>query len=387
MTLRMTMALVLLIAGLAGAETEIVGTVKATRSTAPNEPGRENLVVVGRDLSLGEMSISYRQLVDPAQGDKPVVQRYGDYRLGCAFPLYSWNWDLEYFLDVTVTRGQEKPFVANRAAVQEGIYLLEQGPRGIADMVWPLPGETPSRVVVRLLRVAGKPQWMYLRVTLEGDPTWRLTQVRLGSYPFTTSGPPERQRWVSTLTGEHLMTNSATPLDPTTEWGMVLHNRRAQEEGGALLLIDPQQVQAASAAGTYGVGVTLALKPDSRAAQVAMGYFIQEPYSQAVAACRREASQRLDHLRAVDWRAKLDLAPWQQDRKEIAELLADAGNDAALRAEAEDLTAEMDRAVTASEAGTVGADRQVVVLQAKAADLKSRLYEVALKGLLEAMNR
>lgn len=370
------------------AQEEIIPTVSEERVNVPSEPNRENLQQVKRRLSLGAVGITYEQLVDPAQGDKPLVQRYGDYRLGCAFPPYTWNWDLEYFLDVTVTRPGQPPIAANRTVLQQGIYALAQGARGVADMVWPLPpradGGQAGELVVRLVKLVAEPEWLYVRVTIEGEADAQITAVKLHSYPTTTSGPPERQRWVTSLATARQMANGAQRYTPAEEWGLVLHNRLAQEDGGALLVMDPDQVATGDVSGTYAVIVHMNTKP-TQSMNFAMGYFWDKPQEQAIADFRATAPQRLQALRAVDWNVPVDAAAWTKEKQQITDLLAASpAARAKYEAEWQALAAEGDKAIGGSDPG---AGRRVVLLVRRARQLRAQLYEPALQALIEAATR
>ena len=369
------------------AQDQIVARVKEER-VAEKDAGREGLQMVKRSLTLGNAAFRYQQLVDPAQQDKPVVQRYGDYALGCDFPRGSWNWDLEYFLNVTVARPGDKPFVANRALLQESITILQQGRRGVADMVWPLPATAtrpqPGRLAVRLVKLPDDPAWMTVRISIEGEPDTKLTQIELHSYPTVTSGPPERQRWAATLTRTMQMGKPA-PLDPAQEWAVLMHNRFAHEEGGSLLVMDPDQVASADIGGVYPIAVRMTLKPLS-AATFAMGYFWDTPYPQAIAAFMPEAPARLKRLRATDWSVPVDLARWQREQMEVAEVLALAGAAAGDRAARwQRLQADMAEVIAALQQPhpDPAVYRRFVSLSRQAADLKTALYDPALQALIK----
>lgn len=392
--------LALLACAAACAQDEIVATVKEER-VPEKDAGREGLEMVKRSLMLGDVAFRYQQLVDPKQQDKPVVQRYGDYILGCEFPRGTWNWDLEYFLNVTVARPGEQPFVVNRALLQEGIYVLQQGKRGVADMVWPLPpiatgtgatatGATASpagsagRLVFRFVKTPAEPTWMQVRVSIEGEPETKIKMVELHSYPTVTSGPPERQRWAATLTRSMQM-DKPVPLTVADEWAIVMYNRYAHEEGGSILVMDPEQVETADIGGVYPIAARLTTRPLT-SVSFTMGYFWDTPYAKAIATFQPQAAERLKLLRAVDWSVPVDLARWQQEKADVAEVIALAGGTAsAAGQEWQQLQAEMDTVIAALQQG--GADsamcRRFVLLTRQARDLKASLYEPALQALIK----
>jgi hypothetical protein len=368
------------------AQDEIVATVKEER-LPEKDAGREGLQMVKRSLTLGNVLFRYQQLVDPTQQDKPVGQRYGDYILGCEFPRYSWNWDLEYFLNVTVQRPGEKPFVANRALLQESITVLQQGRRGVADMVWPLPtgpAGRAGRLAVRFVKLPEEPTWLYVRVSIEDEPDTRLTQIELHSYPTVTSGPPERQRWAATPT-RALQMAKPVPLDPATEWALVMHNRYAHEEGGSILVVDPEQIASADIGGVYPIAVRLQTRPLS-AATFAMGYFWDTPYGQAIAAFQPTSPERLKRLRAMDWTVPVDLPRWTQLQADVTEVVALAGAKAGEQAaQWPPLQAEMQATIAALQQPNADPAlfRRFVLLSRQAEALKAALYEPALQALIK----
>jgi len=346
---------------------------------------------VRRDLTMGNLSFRYVQLVDPRDNDRPVVKGYGDYLFGCLFPPAGWNWDLEYFLEVTVSRPNEPPFSATRATLQQGMYVLETGSRAVADMVWRFPGPDPSGLLtVRIVKPAAEANWFYLEAGVEGDPQAQITQVRTGSYPFTTTGPPERQRWATTLTNAYLLTDAAAKFDPATEWGLVLHNRNAQEDGGCLLVLDPQEVASANVGGTYCVGVAMAPPPGTRSVHLAMGYFWDERYDRAVGDFRRDAPAVLQRLRRTDWNARLNDALWEGERKEIDGIVSRGEAPADLVTQWKTFVAETDAALAeARQKAAAGqpvpreTERRFALAVEQARRLKERFYEAAVQFLLK----
>jgi hypothetical protein len=355
--------------------------------TVADEQGREGLQMVKRNLTFGPMAVRYQQLVDPKNADAPVNQRYADYILGLDFPRYTWNWDLQYFLEALVTRPGQKPLNATRATLQKATYILQQGPRVVADILWtfpPVAGRPPCDFVIRMIAFADQPEWLYLRAGLEGDPEAKISDFRLHSYPFTTSGPPERQRWVTTLTRGLQMSNTVQPLNPAEEWALVMHNKLAQEDGGTLLVTDPAEIKAAGAVGVYPVEIQT--QPvEGREVHVAMSYFRDTPYAKAVDAFRAEAPGRLKRLQAVDWNTPVDLAGWRRQKQAIEGLLSLVPAKTDFTPEWNSLVTRADQAiaqVTANPSNSAAA-RNLVIAGNQAADLKARLYDPALKALIE----
>lgn len=362
------------------AEEAVTGTVAEERVNQPQEENRDGLVMVKRMLTLGNMAIRYQQVIDPKQADAVVNQRYGDYILGCDFPRWTWNWDLQYFIDVTVTRPGQPPFIANRVNLQRGMYVLEQGERGVADMVWPLPER--GELVIRLIKAVEEEKWVYLQASVEGDPEAKITTVKMGSYPVITTGPPERQRWVTSATRGVQMTDAAATLNPAEEWSLALHNKFAQEDGGALLVFDPSEITTAQANGTYNVLVHLNTQP-VQTVHLAMGYFWDKPWEQAVPEFQQKAAERLKRLRAMDWAVPMDVKAWEREKTEVEELL---GLSPEARTQYGEQWTKLQAAAQAAgqRQGEPGTARELILLTRQARELKAALYEPALNVLIEA---
>lgn len=390
--MRPSIFILLALTGAAALAQDLTGTVKEERVPQPEEPNRQGLVMVKRALTFGPAAIRYQQVIDPKQGDKPVTQRYGDYILGLDFPRYSWNWDLQYFLTVIVTRPGVPPVDTTRSMLQEGSYVLAQGQRVMVDMVWPLPaapGRPAAQMAARLIAFSDEPRWLYLRASVEGDPEAKISEVRFGSYPTTTTGPPERQRWVSSLTRSLQMSNSLQTLQPAKEWALLLHNRMAQEFEGTQLVVDPREAKTGAAMGTYGMEIRLQTEP-LRDFHAALGYFRDTPWQKALDELRQSAPERLKKLQAVDWKAPVDLARWERLTGEIGELLKLTP---AAQTEFEpEWSAVQTRAGEAlrrlaDNPEDAQAARSVVLLSRQAEDLKARLYEPALQALVAQATR
>ena len=395
MTRQLAIAILLLSSSCwaSGADENIAVTLKEKRTPVTNDSKRQGMEVVDRRLRMGNLDIRYHLVVDPKQGDRPMIERYGDYFLACEFPIGVWNWDREYFLDVSVSRPGGSPFVVSRASLQEGFYVLEQGKRGVADMVWHIQDarrktEDAGHLSVRLVKPAADPNWFYMEIAQDGEPSAQISQVRLGAYPFVTTGPPERQRWASTLTNAYRLTDAPTPFQPATEWGVVLHNRHAHEEGGCLLVFDPDEVQSASVGGTYGVSVYLTPKTGSRTVHLALGYFWDTHYGQAVTQFRKEAAGTLQRLRQMVWATQLNKDQWQRERQEIERMLSHEEVKARFAKQWELLVTQAESILknTSVQARDRGTERRFAVLLRQAQQLRGQLYDAALQALVrEAM--
>jgi len=376
------------------ADGEVSVQLREKRFPVANDAVRAGLEVAEREANLGNLRLAYHQLVDPRNHDAPVVKGYGDYLMRCEFPIWNWNWDLEYFLDATITDVSGKSAIANRARVQEGMFVLERGNRAVVDMVWPLAGELTGKLIVRLVKLGANDKWFYLEVSLEGAAESRISQLRVGAYPFTTTGPPERQRWVTSLTSTHQMGNARSPLDASTEWGLVLHNRNAHETGGCLLVFDPEEIESVKAGGTYNVATFLDPKPNAaRAVHLAVGYFWDQPCDQAISAFRTEAESKLRSLRSLPWAVKLDASRWISKRKELDQLIQ---QNALAQQHSEpwtNLSRQIDQCLAAIDANSEfesttvqrrAGQRKFLQLMKELPELENKLYGAAVQSLIEA---
>ncbi|MBI2302778.1 MAG: hypothetical protein HYU66_28060 [Armatimonadetes bacterium] len=387
--MRTTLA-ILLFAGLAAGQTSQEVVISQRRAAVP-EKERAGLEFVERILTIGNLVLTYHQTIDPKQVDAPVVQQYGDYRLGLAFPIYCWNWDLEYFLDVDLQRPGGQPFAGNRARLQESVDALERGKRACAEMVWPLPprdGGEAGKLAVRLIRPAAEEPWVFLECRVEGEPDTVITKVRVGAYPYVTTGPPERQRWATTLTGAYRLSDALTPFGPAAEWGVVLHNKQAQEDGGCLFVCDPREMTAGQVGGTYNVAIHLQTAPGTRAVHLALGWFRDEHYETVVTRFRAGAAAVLDELREMKWDVQVDTVRWEAEQHAVAEALGDPAAPAALRDEWQRLEGRTKAVLAAVQAGGPGrrpAERQFGQLLGETRAFRDRAYAAALKALVDGL--
>ena len=376
-------------------------TLHDERTPAKDDPVRQGLEFVERRVSLGNLDFRYRQLVDPKQADLPVVKGYGDFFLACGFPPGTWNWNQEYFLDASVVRPGAPPFTANRATLQAGTYIVESGTRGVVDMVWPLPPlpgpqvvtattGTPGRLAVRVVKIGPQTQWFFMELGLEDAGAAEFGAITLAGFPVVTSGPPERQRWAVTPSRALQLGTGQVPLDPATECVILLHNKFDQEDGGELVVMDPDEVKAVTVGGVYPVAIVLVPKPGRSTLHVALGYFWDTPYGRASDEFRRQAPGVRDQLRRLDWDARRDAAAWTRQRQEYAELVrrekltGDAVNRwQALAAEGDRLLAPAGTAPVAATGQRRADDRRAAALLRDVKGLGDELYALALAAVVK----
>jgi hypothetical protein len=106
---------------------------------------------------------------------------------------------------------------------------------------------------------------------------------------------------VSTLTRELQTQDTPTTLDPATEWAFMLHNHLSQEEGGCLMVLDPETVDKLAVAGTYNITPTLTPRPGTRSLRVACGYWGKRHWREQLPAFRQEATQVGERLRQAQF--------------------------------------------------------------------------------------
>lgn len=366
----------------------ITVTLKETCSPISDDPQQKGLIMVERKLQIGgNLIIRYRMTVD--QNNRPIIKKYGDYFLSCGFPGWRWNWDLEYFLDVSIIDESGKSLIINRAVLQEGIYVLEQGEKGMADLVWRIPNNG-GQIAVRMVKFSGEMEWLYVQILLENAPKYWIKLVRLGCYPFITTGPPERQRCVSTLLGMYQLTDSPMQLSANSEWGLVLHNRNAHENGGCILVFDPEEIQSVAVGGTYGVSVYLSPKERKSVISLALGYFWDIHYKEAVKRFRKDAPNILSKIRKIDWTARLDFRVWQNLREEIEEMVSypalrrKFGEEwRSMLVEIEGIVSEIQRHPGDEVFQVRQNKRQFLKLLQRVQQFKESLYDAAINALIE----
>ena len=179
----------------------------------------------------------------------------------------------------------------------------------------------------RIGKRADAKRWCDIETSVESPAGLSLGSVWYSAFPGETSGPPTRQRWVTTAVRGHNLMAGGVQLDPKREWALSLHNKHAHERAGSLLIFDPDEIAAARVEGTYGVAVRLTPTPGRKSIHVAVSYFLQQPYPDANAAFLKSAPRSLERLRKTGWAAdvrRVDAA-WQVEMDQIAEPLRRLG--------------------------------------------------------------
>ena len=310
-----------------------VGVELKTKRIPVTKPAK----AVGNDfvetrLTLDSFKLWHRVAVDPRKGDEPVRYGYGEFFFGCEFGRQgNGGWDLWHFTSAEVAdpkRG-DAPFGLHRKV--EGFHVVERGPRAVVDVVW-WPEGRPKRslddlVTMRFVKHAAEREWCFIETGLEPGSPLRLAQVSYSAYPAHTSGPPGRERWVTTAARSHNLMTGGIDLDPAKEWAISLHNKHAHERAGSLLVFDPDEVAAVRVEGSYGVSIELVPKPGRTRLHVAVSYFLREHFREANAAFLAAAPRSLDRLRREDWEADLDrvAAAWRREMAGLADPLSCVG--------------------------------------------------------------
>ena len=133
----------------------------------------EAVLDMARALHAGGLKLHYRAYVDPAQDDKPADRGWGNVAMGCMLgPTYAnGQWDRWHFLEAVLAAGGK-----TRNAVRQdrlrGFYVLEEGARGLADVVWrsgcePSSGSEPmsaNTAAMRVMKLPDAPTWAFFEV-------------------------------------------------------------------------------------------------------------------------------------------------------------------------------------------------------------------------------
>jgi len=315
------------------AATPDVGVKLTTKRLPVKKPPKAvGNVFVETRLTLDNFKLRHRVAVDPRKGDEPVRYGYGDFFFGSEFGRQgNGGWSLWNFTRVHVAdpkRGNTPFGLYGRA---EGFHVVERGPRAMVDVVW-WPKGGPKRhpnelVTLRFVKHAAERKWCFIETSLEPTSQLRLARVQYAAYPAHTTGPPARERWVTTAARSHNLMAGGISLDPATEWAISLHNKHAHERAGSLLVFDPVEVAAVRVEGTYAVAIMITPKPQCTRLHVAVSYFLREHFHQANAAFLAAAPKSLERLRRKDWEpdlAHVDAA-WRREMAGLADALSCVG--------------------------------------------------------------
>lgn len=345
-------------------------------------------------LELGNLKLWYRAAVDPHNDDAPVRFGYGDFFFGCDFGRQgNGGWNLWNFTGATVATAGGKPVGLFRRA--EGVHVVERGARAMADVAWwPLGAErTPTSIVaIRFVKRAGEAKWAYIETSVAPESPLALASVWYSAFPGNTSGPPGRERWVTTPARSHNLMTGEVSLDPAREWAVSLHNKNGHERAGSLLVFDPAEVAAAKVSGTYGVTIRLTPKAGAKRLHVAVGYFLGEHHRDANAAFLGAAPASLERLRKVGWAANIDRLheAWTRQMKELAEPLRLVADDVELSMRLDGVCTAYEEARQAAIACRKqgkpvprGTERRLADRFADLAAARDTLFAGAVKALLE----
>lgn len=287
----------------------ILARVTETRQPETRDPERAGYDRVRREVALDNLIAKYEAFVKPDADDQPIAAKYADHFFGLDFGRIAGNggWDLWDFVNPTVVSPEGRTCRLMGVERQRGLNVLAEGQTAVADFLWELPrdaaGQSPGLLGVRYLKRAGETYWAYVEIWIAGAPGWTLGPVTFSSYPYNTSKTREaaRERWVATNIRELATTDTDTALDPGAEWGLMLHNRLSQEDGGCLMVLDPEEVSALAVAGTYPVQPKLTPRPGRRSLRVAIGYWADRHWRQELPIFRQEAPGVRDRLVAMQF--------------------------------------------------------------------------------------
>jgi hypothetical protein len=300
------------VAGLAQAETSpgpILARAMETRKPEQTDPERVGYDRVRREVGLDNLMADYEAFVKPDADDQPIEKKYADHFLGLDFGRLVGNggWDLWDFVRPTVIAPDGTTHPIMGVERQRGLNVLAEGQEAVVDFLWELPrdsgGKSPGLLGVRFLKRAGDPEWVYLELWLAGAPGWSLGPATFSCYPCNTSKTMDaaRERWVSTLTRELPSQNAPTALDPSSEWAFMLHNHLSQEDGGCLMVLDPETLEKLTVAGTYNITPTPTPRAGTRSLRVACGYWAERHWRDELPRFRQEAPQVRERLRQAQF--------------------------------------------------------------------------------------
>lgn len=325
------LALLLLVGAAYSQEPAFIVKLNESRSAVQNDELRKGLDFVDRKLQVDNLSMSYRRLVDPKDGDKVKLFNYGDFFMSCRFGGFgNGGWDMEYFLQAEVGYPNGPSWNLILDVLQQGIYVLEQRDRALVDLVWPVPpapGKEGSggTLLVRLVKQPGGTKWAYLQVQLQATQGATLRRVRVSGYPGNTSGPPERERWAKTAKQDGNLQSGATlELNPADEWAVAMYNRHADEQDANLAVYLPEEIQSAKVAGVYNVALDLFPVAGRDTVHLALGFYTGTPYTEGNSRFLGEASTVKAALSSLRWQPDfvrmVDLATTEKEYEPLLKL-------------------------------------------------------------------
>lgn len=327
-TVRPLLTALLLLAPLAGpARGAPPGLVQVTDSglireaPPPDQPALAALQRVRQAFTFANgtarYTLDYHGYWDAKSGAaKPTAEGY----LGLPQPS-SCNWYGGGFLDVLLDG-------ASLGTIQPAPRLVEQGPRGLAELLWKAP---QGQVRLRVLQEPGQD---YLAVEVAFAPPagdHRLT-LALRCFPSYFTSWNKRDGWRQVIgPATQVEQGKTAALDPARDPWLLYQDRvfdvalkAADSAGPCALLLLPEQVAALQVAPTsYPVATTLTLKPEVRSARLALWEFPKKTNAESLQRLREGAAAVTARLRALDFGdsqvAACDLA---RERAALAAMLA-----------------------------------------------------------------
>lgn len=268
----------------------------------PARTGLEHLTATFYSFPARVLAVAYEQTVDPAHGDAPVDQGYGD-RFMRFIGVGRWGWSFETFFvpEVTAKDGSEPV----RVGVLRALNTLEcEGNRIMADFVWPLlkGGQETGSLVLRCVVHADEPAWLYGRVFLVGGPELVLKQLQLGSFGGSAgAAPPGARQWLAGTTKDEVEPSpGALPLEEY--WMLSAHkvgyDAYLERRGSAGIFL-PEGLSALNYRGNGSVSLVPRSDP-GRVLCFALSDFAEDAPTW-IARLRKEAPARRQRLATLDW--------------------------------------------------------------------------------------
>lgn len=239
-------------------------------------------------------------------------------------PRTNGGWDSWNFLKVGVDRDSHSTQVFKKYLLDD-VHVLESGRRLMLQFVWRSADSSPV-FTVTALQYPTHPDWIFLKVKTEGGLD-TLDTIDLSCFPGNTAGPPERERWLATLTSSYRLSSQKMTVEPPYS-AFIFFNMLAQQNSGCLLVTDPQTVSTVSIAAGSAIQTRFQFLPDQTEATFALGAYDEKSTEDIIRVFRMEGAAVIgDFLKRIDWAPNLDIAANKLLLDTLNDLVADQSAD------------------------------------------------------------